>query len=274
MELAPRLCGTCVDYHILHPARRVSSVISGILVDRRRIIQFVGEFFAQRGGDANAPFDVLIVGSADAGQLATAAHAMRAQSEDAISRARFTVIDICPTPLELCRRFADRHGISLETQEIDISTTERTFRADLILHHSLFRFLAPDMHIDIIKKIAGWLKPHGRLIFSTGLKDHSTTSNNPQWRVERNRAVRTLVESGALRLDESRKSLSDYFNGELDSRLARQLPHMSMEQARNLFSAGGLTIESIERIAAAQKHSGDSSSNRDRALAVLSSGNE
>jgi SAM-dependent methyltransferase len=275
MDLAPRLCGTCLDYHILFTARRLSSGISGTLTDRQQIIQLIGDFFSQRSDIDNSPFEVLIVGSADAGQLATAAHAIRAQSEGAISSVRFTVLDICPTPLELCRRFADQHGITLVTHNINILTTESAFQADVILLHSLFHFLPPESHAQTIRKMADWLKPHGRMIFSIGLKSYSPSSERQKRRVERNKTVRSMVESGTLKLDESTRNLSDYFEGELALRPRRRASALDMDQARDLFLDGGMTIVSLEKIADTQYlRGGGGSTERHRILAVLAPGKE
>lgn len=269
MDLAPRLCGRCLDYHFLFTARRLSSGTSGFLADREKIIQVIGENVVQRSSVDKSPFDVLIVGSADAGQLATASHAIRAHSKGAITRARFTVIDICPTPLELCRRFADQHEITLSTHNRDVGLVEDAFQADVILVHSLFHFLPPESHSDIIRKMAGWLKPHGRLIFSIGFKSHSPSSDRRKRRDETLETVRTMIESGVLRMDQSSKNLSDYFDGERALRSGRQTRSMDLEKARNLFLGGGLVIESLETITNTQKIRGGGSSERRRILAIL-----
>ena len=92
-ELSGRLCGTCRDLHALWPYIRLSRASTGIEVQASKLESRLGDLFA-RGLRR-----LLIAGSADTGLLALAA---RAGADHGVN---IVVLDICETPLELCRTF-------------------------------------------------------------------------------------------------------------------------------------------------------------------------
>src|SRR5262245_40257846 len=111
-QIGPTLCGPCADYHVLFPARRLTGRVNGLETDRPDLIATVGREVAARAAAGRPAIDILIAGSADTGVLATCAHAAFAAAPDAIASVRFTVLDLCGTPLELCRDFAARHRLT------------------------------------------------------------------------------------------------------------------------------------------------------------------
>ena len=108
---------------------------------------------AVRGGSSStfasqAPgaVTVLVVGAADSGLLAIAAHACA--KTGMLSRARFAVVDRCDTPLALCRDFAVRHGLDLTTRVATVERLPDLSPAQLVIVHSLLRFVPPETRLD------------------------------------------------------------------------------------------------------------------------------
>jgi hypothetical protein len=120
-ELAAILCLGCADYHVRRAVQRAAGVRLSIAHDRARIIRLIFDFLATFPPEEKTSINIVIPGSADTGILSTCAHAAASHGLAMLNRCRFTVIDLCPTPLTLCREFAERYGISLETCQGDLS---------------------------------------------------------------------------------------------------------------------------------------------------------
>jgi len=113
-----------------------------------------------RDAFAAAPFSdgrILIAGSADYGMLAQV-HAACARPVEV------TVVDLCDTPLALCRWYAERVGATVRTEIADALgfVSDRPF--DVVCSHSVLgRFSADERR----RLVAGWrdrLRPGGRVV--------------------------------------------------------------------------------------------------------------
>src|SRR5204863_9578112 len=75
-----------------------------------------------------------------------------------------TVLDICETPLELCRRLAGCWSLPIETTREDLAELSTARRFDLILVHGTLHFIAADRRLKSLRRIASALRPGGRLV--------------------------------------------------------------------------------------------------------------
>jgi len=91
--LADTTCESCRDLHALWPYIRLSRMSTGVEGQASLLQTRLGELMA--GGLRN----VLIAGSQDTGLLTLVAKASDAQAGG------ITVLDICGTPLALCREY-------------------------------------------------------------------------------------------------------------------------------------------------------------------------
>ena len=101
---------------------------------------------------------VLIAGSQDAGLLALVTHA------GAEHDVKITVLDVCETPLELCRRLADRWSLSVETIRQDLLDLTLDSKFDVVLVHGTLHFIAADRRIEALTRIQRAIRPGGQLI--------------------------------------------------------------------------------------------------------------
>jgi hypothetical protein len=266
IDLARRLCRDCADYHVLFPLRRATGGVFGVDRDRPKMTEIVGQLVATR---TSGPIDILIVGAADSGILATCAHAARQVGGDALRRARFTVIDRCETPLELCRDFARRHGLLLHAEAADLTQTPSNHTADVIVHHSLLRFLPPAARCAALRKLAQWLKPDGRLVFFMGAQSRSTVEQGTRRRAEVGALVRALVDSGRIRLSEPVAAFQARLDADLERNTRRQIDSSSPDDLRELFAAAGLQVASFEQLSREMVMPSGRSYARERIVAVL-----
>src|SRR5258706_2553995 len=102
-ELSGRLCGSCRDMHALWTYIRLSRASTGVEAQASNLETQLTAVLA--GGRRH----VLIAGSQDTGLLALVA---RAGADHEID---ITVLDICETPLELCRAFARQWSLPITT---------------------------------------------------------------------------------------------------------------------------------------------------------------
>jgi hypothetical protein len=267
MRIAPVACRGCEDYHFLASARRLTGRASGVESDRPATIEIIRKRIVEWSKTGAGNFDIVIVGSTDTGVLATCAHAAYGAGSAAYSRVRFTVLDLCRTPLELCRDFAERHQFALATEAVDVIETDNVYPADLVVHHSLFRHIPPDRHTGALKKFASWLKPGGRIVFSIGLRVAEARPPARARRSEVHDRLRAMVESGALKLNESKEALDRRLAARADADHTRWDP--DAEEVGKLFLTAGLTTLSSQHIASGRQFADGSTFLNDRLLAVL-----
>ncbi|HXP30298.1 MAG TPA: class I SAM-dependent methyltransferase [Stellaceae bacterium] len=150
--LAGRFCGACRDYHALWPYRRITLMHCETTTDQGAVGAALAELMA-RGGQR-----VLIAGAADSGVLATVARAAGGQAGE------IRVVDRCETPLELCRRFARRWSLPLETARADLLRLEITNPVDIVYANSIIPAFPPARRLDLFARIARALQPGGHFV--------------------------------------------------------------------------------------------------------------
>jgi SAM-dependent methyltransferase len=154
-ELATQLCGSCRDLHALWPYIRLSRSSTGVELEGSRLIQVLREQIAD--GRRN----VLIAGAADAGLLALVA---RAAADQAIHLTNIVVLDICETPLELCRRFAAEWSLAITTLRQDLIELDIQQQFDLVLVHGTLHFMTPLGRATALSAIQRAMRRGGRLV--------------------------------------------------------------------------------------------------------------
>jgi len=158
--LAPTHCAGCNGYHLARVRRRLKSPAPDAL-DRAEMVQLLRDWLTNHRALLPEPIHILIAGSADTNLLAISAEA----ASDA-PRVRYTVIDRCRTPLVLCEAFASQHRLDVQTCRCDMGAPDGAFAADVIVVHSLLRFLPQPDHLASMTALRRWLKPGGAIVFS------------------------------------------------------------------------------------------------------------
>ena len=170
LALAPVHCAGCADYHIRCVAHRAAGERFGIDSDRPQLVALFAELAEKLLAVRTGTVDIVIAGSADTGILATAAHAVATLGADALARCRFTVLDLCPTPLLLCQHYAEQHGLDFTSATVDLTAPAEDFPADMLILHSVFRFIDRDRQPAVLDRLASWIRPGGSMVFSNRIK--------------------------------------------------------------------------------------------------------
>jgi hypothetical protein len=147
--VARERCGQCQTHHMLWPLNRAARVVSAADGGREDVVRAIAHY---AGTDRRR---ILIAGSSDTGVLCLAANAVSGPGAD------FVVVDLCDTPLELCRRFATRWGLQVETHILAAQEIEFTNEFDIVIAHSLFQFVPTAKRLEVFTRFAAALKPGG-----------------------------------------------------------------------------------------------------------------
>jgi SAM-dependent methyltransferase len=116
---------------------------------------------------------VLIAGAADTGLLASVARATAGHDIE------IEVVDRCATPIELCRRFAERWSLPAAARVVDLAELDaRGF--DLVYANSVLPFIPVERHTDVLARMRRALRRGGHLllVFNTGRRIASDTSRD------------------------------------------------------------------------------------------------
>lgn len=178
-QLAPQHCLACDGYHLARARRRLVPGFADAL-DRPDMVALIRDDLTRRRAGAGR-MRILIAGSGDTNLLAICAESA-ALNALAPATIRYTVVDRCRTPLELCAAFARRHHLNVEVAQAEIGDGSRVFPADLIVTHSLLRFLPRDQHLDALGQLRDWLLPDGAMVFSHRLMSPEATGRSGEYR--------------------------------------------------------------------------------------------
>jgi hypothetical protein len=132
-KLSARLCGDCRNQHALWSYLRLSRASTGAEKQDSKLEAELRGFFA------SGRSDILIAGAQDTGLLALVARA------GAGYRLNITVLDICDTPLELCRQLAGQWSLPVETVRQDLFDLDVEQRFDVVLVHGTLNFIAAEL---------------------------------------------------------------------------------------------------------------------------------
>jgi hypothetical protein len=243
-EIARLHCGDCEQYHITTPLNRLAGQSGWNGKARKILIEFVRQFLTERRLAANR-IDIVIAGAADTSILASCAHAASTIAGVKPENVHFTVLDKCETPLMLCCDFAQVHGLNVVTSPVDLTTLVKPYSADVIIMHNTLSFIPQIHRAAILRECAKWLKPNGRIALWVSLFRESG-SRQAQRSIDVSRRIRTMIEAGALIINEPMAQ----FIGRLDKLvdMPRANPHDfgSMADLQSLLTETQLSVSSIE----------------------------
>jgi len=74
------------------------------------------------------------------------------------------VLDICETPLELCRRVAREWSLPIDTLKVDLRRLNVEQQFELVLIHGTLHFIAAADRHDVLNRIRRALRPEGLLV--------------------------------------------------------------------------------------------------------------
>jgi hypothetical protein len=264
-DLAEKYCGSCQGYHVLYAAKRLMPLSRIVELDREEIAATIRRLAEEQLSSSRSRLEVVIAGAADTGLLATAAHGIALIGRAALSRSRFTVLDRCRTPLELCLSFGRRHQLTVATEMVDLVTDGAPRAADLVVVHSLLRYLPQSTHVDVLGKLGQWLRPEGRIVLSSRLEDDAEGKIFEREQRDIGEDVVRRIREGQLNVGES----ADAFDARLSRRTAEPIAgYRDLVSLRALPDRARMPVLSVQVVRGEILRSGKLTP-RSRAIIVL-----
>lgn len=272
LEIAPRHCVGCADYHIRSCAHRATGERFGIDTDRDALVAVLEELFG-RGLSRQPRLDIVIAGSADTGVFATVAHAVARLGDEALRRCHFTVLDLCPTPLLLCQHFAEEHGLDFSYAAVDLTAPGRKFPADIIVMHSVFRFIDRSVQPAVLAELGSWLKPGGSVVFSNRIKSASREESEADLasRGARNERFAAMTAQGELDVADGREEIMVRLDRSLHDHESRAGEFRTVGDLKTLLETASLALARFDEVEWAVGGNGRPYYMRKRVIAVLTS---
>jgi len=166
-------CTRCDGYHQLWGILRLAHIVGGTRIDKELLSPILGQLIAPGAR-------ILIAGAADAGLLQFVLEATTARPLS------IHIVDRCPAPLELIERIRLPEGVSVETDEADLTRFDRRDRYDLILSHSMLPFVDDATRVAILRRLRDSLADGGRLVLvartAPVTAESATSEHDRAWR--------------------------------------------------------------------------------------------
>jgi len=246
IAMAPSHCAGCADYHIANATVRLLDNAPWRRGAGKALLEALQPIFTRlKAGNTN-PIDVVAAACADTAVLSACAHAAWIEDPQMLKRIRHTVIDRCPTPLALCEEFAARHDLQIRTNRVDLSNTERTFPADLIVLHNLLPFIPQDRHVGMLRQLGSWLKSGGRMVLWQLVIPPEDRDGDVLTRIKRVADMKAMVESGRITISETKETFFARLDRYADDNRPGQPRSPDTAALRSLIASAGLEISSIE----------------------------
>jgi SAM-dependent methyltransferase len=235
-EISGRLCGTCRDLHALWPYIRLSRASTGVEARQSRV-----------QAELRALFDrgfrhVLIAGSADAGLLALVAHA---GAEHALEIA---VLDVCESPLELCRRLAKQRSWSIETIRQDLLELNMERRFDVVLVHGTLHFISADRRVEALTRIRRASRPGGRLVLLFNTSRPVAAEIIQENRADFGSMVLAELKRLNVQLPDTEAVVRERLNAHQSRRELREGAFAEPQDVELLLNAAGFSLNGCTRV--------------------------
>jgi len=153
-----------------------------------------------------------------------------------------SLVDICQTPIETCRWYAERQGISLATKAGDILDFDADEPFDIVCSHSFLQFFTPAARTRLMARWHRLLRPGGKVVTVTRISSGGAF-NKAKSAAFRDRVLSEAERHRAL-LDIAPETLADHAARYAAGAARHHLG--SGEEVARLFEAGGFSLDRLE----------------------------
>jgi SAM-dependent methyltransferase len=185
---------------------------------------------------------VLIAGSADTGLLALVARA------GADHGAHITVLDICESPLELCRQLASQWSLQIETLRQDLRELHVQQQFDLVLVHGTLHFIAADGRLDALARILRALHPDGRVVLLFNTSKPSTVEIDDNFHIDYAKSVVSELKRLGISLPDNEEVVCARLSAHSRQRQLREGAFAKPDDATLLLETAGFNVISCSQV--------------------------
>ena len=236
-QLSDRLCGACRNLHALWPYMRLLRSSTGVEHQGSNLE------IALRALIAGGLRKILIAGAADTGLLALV---LRAAANNNV---HICVLDICETPLELCRRVAREWSLPIDTLKVDLRRLNVEQQFELVLIHGTLHFIAAADRHDVLNRIRRALRPEGLLVllFNTS-KPSSTAEIGDQFHLDYADSMISELKRLHIALPDDEQSFCARLVAHSQQRQLREGAFTDPQDVKHLIGAAGFALLSCGQI--------------------------
>ena len=264
--VAGRFCGSCRNLHALWPYIRLSRSSTG-LERSGSVLETALRAFITTGLRK-----ILIAGAADTGLLSLV---LRAANDFVLRAANdfdvdVTVLDVCASPLELCRRLAGQWSIPVRTVKQDLADLDERQTFDLVLVHGTLHFIAGEKRLNVLARIHRALRPNGRLVLLFNTSRPSTIRKDDKLHVDYAESVVNELRRLGIPLPDSESEFIRRLSDHSRQRQEREGAFASPGDAEQLLETAGFEIigcSEVETTHSAQMFTAHISKHRFMAIA-------
>ncbi len=236
-QLSDQLCGTCRNLHALWPYMRLLRSSTGVEHQGSNLENALRLLIA--GGRRK----ILIAGAADTGLLALVLRAAANNNVD------IAVLDICETPLELCRRVAREWALPIDTVRVDLRELNVAQQFELVLVHGTLHFIAAADRRDVLNRIRRALRPEGCLVllFNTS-KPSSTAEIGDRFHFDYAESMISEMKRLPIPLPDDEQSFRTRLIAHSRQRQLREGAFSEPEDVKDLLGTAGFALSSCSQI--------------------------
>jgi SAM-dependent methyltransferase len=234
--LSARLCGACRDQHALWSYLRLSRASTGAESPDSKLQARLTALFD--GGRRN----VLIAGAQDTGLLTLMARAGAGHSLNIV------VLDLCDTPLELCRTLASQWSLPTETIKQDLFDLQFERRFDVVLMHGTLNFIAAERQPQVLARLRQAMRPGGRLVLMFNTSRAIDTEAAAENHFDYVDFVLSELKRVGVPLPDSEQIMRDRFNARAHQRELRDKSFADPREVEGLLDRAAFKVESCDRI--------------------------
>jgi hypothetical protein len=227
-RLAQELCATCRDYHAIWSYRRLSRTVSGIEATADIVEALLREATRPNGR-------ILIAGAADAGLLALAAQATRTLTPS------IDVADRCPTPLAVCRRYAETHGLSIATVLLEFGSRPPPRRYDVVFGDCILQFVPRQSHVEILRNLGQAMTKGSTLVLVERLRTRTGESRA----VDRGAETLKGLAAHGIELPEDEPAFLQRLNRMLDAQKLRIADYSAPSDLSSSLADAGFRVREL-----------------------------
>jgi SAM-dependent methyltransferase len=186
---------------------------------------------------------VLVSGCADQSMLAHVLHAWRAERREA----EIEIVDLCETPLALCRWYAERASTKVVTHRSDVLELAVNEPFDLVCTHSFLTRFEPSRRPLLLSKWRALLRPGGYAVTAQRVRPSRAerlVRHSPEEASVFAERAHALARAQLERLDVTPEAIEAA--ALRYARLRAREPVRSQEELRALFEAGGFGLRRFD----------------------------
>ena len=233
-RLGERHCVDCGGYHQIWSLLRAAGLHGGLGADSPEL--------GPRLAAALAPgARVLIAGSADAGILNLVVRTAAGMPLDIL------VADLCATPLALIGELQPYAGVTVRTEQIDLTKLDHIGCWDVIVSHSMLPHVPADLRVEVLKRLHRALAPGGRLVFVARTFQSAVSGAAEETADLAQQALDRVVSSG-IPLPAALADIEALIHRRSEQRVSRLWDLATSEEIADLLALGGFEVTETARL--------------------------